>query len=52
MGCMPPNYLSNVKSRNANTILKVEHDLKQCAHIPQKIGQMHLQNHLGQNNFV
>ncbi len=38
--------------QNANVILKVEHDLEQCAHIPQKRGQSHLHNHLGKNSFV
>ncbi len=33
-------------------ILKVEHDLIQCAHIPQRRGQNHLQNHLGQNSLI
>jgi hypothetical protein len=33
-------------------ILKVEHDLEQCAHIPKKKGQSHSYNHLEQNNFV
>ncbi len=35
-----------------NMILKVEHDLEQCAHILRKKGQNHLQNHLGQNNII
>jgi hypothetical protein len=44
MGCMLPNYFSNVKSRNAKNkmILKEEHDLEQCAHILEKRGQSHL----------
>ncbi len=38
--------------QKTNVILKVEHDLKQCAHIPRRKGQRHSQNHLGQNNFI
>jgi len=41
-----------IKMQKINAILKVEHDLTQCAHIFQKIGCNHLQNHLGQNNLV
>jgi len=54
MGCMALDYFSNAKSWDAktNTILKMEYDLEQCAHILQKKGQIHLQNHLGQNSFV
>ncbi len=33
-------------------ILKVEHDLEQCAHIPWQRGQNHSHNHLGQNKFI
>ncbi len=33
-------------------ILKVEHDFEQCAHIPRRKGQNHLQNHLRQNSFI
>jgi hypothetical protein len=29
-----------------------EHEHKKCAHILQKLYQNHLQNHLGQNNFI
>jgi hypothetical protein len=35
-----------------NVIHMKEHDHEQCAHIFQKIDQNHLQNHLGQNNFI
>jgi len=38
--------------QKVNTILKVEHDFEQCAHIPRKKCQNHLQNHLRQNNFI
>jgi hypothetical protein len=41
-----------VEMQKTNTILKVEHGLKQCAHIPQKIGQIHSHNHLRKNNFI
>jgi hypothetical protein len=36
MGHMPPNYFFNARSPNGKkkVILKVEYDLKQCAHIP------------------
>jgi len=43
---------SKSRCRKTNMILKVEHDLEQCAHIPQKKGRHHLHNHLGQNTFV
>jgi hypothetical protein len=41
MGFMFPNCFSNVKNqqvREKNTILNVEDDLEQCAHIFQKKG--------------
>ncbi len=41
-----------VEMHKVNVILKVEYDLKQCAHIPCERGQKHLQNHLGQNSLV
>jgi hypothetical protein len=41
-----------IKMLKINSILKVEHDLEQCAHILRKRGQSHSQNHLGQNNFI
>jgi hypothetical protein len=41
-----------IKMLKVNSILKAEHDLEQCAHIPQKRGRSHSQNHLGQNNFI
>jgi len=30
----------------------MEYDLEQCAHVLFKKGQIHLQNHLWQNNFI
>jgi len=41
-----------IEMQKINTILKVEHDLKQCAHIPQKKGQSHSYNHLRKNNLI
>jgi hypothetical protein len=56
MGCMPLDYLSNTKSQvemqKANVILKVEYDLQQCVHVPQKRSQNHSHNHMGQNSFI
>jgi hypothetical protein len=41
-----------IEMQKKNTILKVQHDLKQCAHTPQKRGQSHSQNHLGKHNLI
>jgi hypothetical protein len=41
-----------IEMQKKNTILKVQHDLKQCAHTPQKRGESHSQNHLGKNNLI
>jgi hypothetical protein len=41
-----------IEMHKTNAILKVEHDLEQCAHIPRKKGQNHSQNYLGQNSPV
>jgi hypothetical protein len=41
-----------IEMQKINAILKVEHALKQCAHIVWKRGWNHLQNHLGQSSFI
>jgi len=46
------SLMLGIKMQKTNTILKVQHDFKQCAHILQKIGRSHLHNHLEQNSFV
>ncbi len=38
--------------QKSNVILKVEHDLEQCTHIPWRRGRKHSYNHLRQNNFI